>query len=170
MKSLLCISFIIATSIFADQIVDSEKLIFPEYVTAINGKVIDITELAKQKTVVVVTLKATWCSVCQVQLQRIRDKLGETAVCNLTFLVLSPGPAEELEQIQVRIGFPFPFIVDTNLEIAKSLDLQLRDNEIIPSILVLDKNRQINWMQKGRNAFYFGDPELMDALNCKGWI
>ena len=80
MKSLLRISFIIATSIFADQIADSEKLIFPEYVTAINGKVIDITELAKQKTVVVVTLKATWCSVCQVQLQRIRDKLGEMAV------------------------------------------------------------------------------------------
>ena len=170
MKSLLRISFIIATGIFADQIADSENLIFPEYVTAINGDVIDIAELAKQKTVVVVTLKATWCPVCQVQLQRIRERLGEMVVCNLTFLVLSPGPAAELEQIQERIGFPFPFIADTNLEIAKSLDLQLRDNEIIPSILVLDKNRQISWMQKGRNAFYFGDPELMDALNCEGWI
>ena len=169
-KSLHCISFIITTSIFANQIADSEKLIFPEYVTAINGKVIDITELAKQKTVVVVTLKATWCPVCQVQLERIREDLSEMAVCNLTFLVLAPGPAEELEQIQVRIGFPFPFIADTNLEIAKSLGLILRKNEIIPSILVLDKNRQISWMQKGRNAFYFGDPELMDALNCEGWI
>ena len=48
---------------------------FPAEVIAANGKKIDVAKLAKNQRVVVVTLKATWCQVCQQQLIRIKKQL-----------------------------------------------------------------------------------------------
>ena len=45
---------------------------FPRFVTSIGGERLDLLPLAEQKTLVVVTLKATWCPVCQAQLRRRR--------------------------------------------------------------------------------------------------
>ena len=66
--------------------------------------------------------------------------------------------------------FPFPFIADHELKIAKSLDLLLSETEILPSILILNEKLDVEWAQRGRNALYFGDPELMKRLKCEGWI
>jgi len=146
------------------------KTKFPSIVKDVHGKNLNIKKLVQKKTVVVITLKATWCLVCQEQLLRIKAKLNDLKLCNISFVVLSPGPEKELREIKNRTGFPFPFFVDHQLEISKSLGLKMAKDQIFPSLFILKKDRSIGWLQKGRNAFQFGDPILMKALNCESWI
>ena len=145
---------------------------FPAEVIAANGKKINVAKLAKNQRVVVVTLKATWCQVCQQQLIRIKKQLDRIELCSVSFLVLSPGPADELRAIQKNTGFPYPFIPDNNLEIGTSMHLVLSEKkqELMPAIFILNPDRSVGWMQLGRNAVRYGDPQLLAEINCGDWI
>ena len=143
---------------------------FPEIITDIDGDTINLKELTTQKTVAVITMKAPDCPVCQTQLLRIMQSFDKLSACNVTFLVLAPGPIDKLQKAKELTKFPFPFIVDQELKIAKSLDLIINETQILPSILILNDKLEVEWAQRGRNALYFGDPELMKRLKCEGWI
>ena len=143
---------------------------FPQSISDIDGNIINIKELTTQKTVAVITMKAPDCPVCQTQILRIMENFDKLSACNVTFLVLAPGPDEKLQSTKEITQFPFPFIVDKKLDISRSLDLLLNETEILPSILILNEKLEVEWQQKGRNALYFGDPELMKRLKCEGWI
>ncbi len=143
---------------------------FPEIITDIDGDTINLKELTTQKTVAVITMKAPDCPVCQTQILRIMQNFDKLISCNVTFLVLAPGPINKLQKAKELTKFPFPFIVDQELKIAKSLDLIINETQILPSILILNDKLEVDWTQRGRNALYFGDPELMKRLKCEGWI
>ena len=143
---------------------------FPEIITDIDGDTINLKELTTQKTVAVITMKTPDCPVCQTQILRIIQNFDKFSSCNVTFLVLAPGPVEKLQKAKELTKFPFPFIVDQNLNISRSLNLIINQNQILPSILILNDKLEVEWAQRGRNAFYFGDPELMKRLKCEGWI
>ncbi len=152
---------------------DSQRLPekrFLEKVVAIDGRTVDVKALAQNKTLVVVTLKATWCPVCQSQLMRIKERLSESEACGISYLVLAPGPREELLEIQKKIKFRFPFIEDKDLQIAKSLGLQMSEEEILPAIFILTKDLKVGWMQAGRSDAQYGDPALFEEVRCAGWI
>ena len=143
---------------------------FPESITDIDGNTINLKDLTTKQTVAVITMKSPDCPVCQNQILRIIENFDKLSACNITFLVLSPGPAEKLQAAKELTKFPFPFIVDNELKIARSLDLLLNETQILPSILILNDKLEVEWAQRGRNALYFGDPELMKHLKCEGWI
>ena len=143
---------------------------FPKIITDIDGNTINLKELTTQKTVAVITMKAPDCPVCQTQILRIIQNFDKLSACNVTFLILAPGPIDKLQKAKELTKFPFPFIVDQELKIAKSLDLIINETQILPSILILNDKREVDWTQRGRNALYFGDPELMKRLKCEGWI
>ena len=143
---------------------------FPEIITDIDGDTINLKELTTQKTVAVITMKAPDCPVCQTQILRIMQNFDKLISCNVTFLVLAPGPINKLQKAKELTKFPFPFIVDQELKIAKALDLIINETQILPSILILNDKLEVEWAQRGRNALYFGDPELMKRLKCEGWI
>ena len=143
---------------------------FPKLIADIDGNTINLKELAVQKTVAVITMKSPDCPVCQNQILRIMENFDKLNACNVTFLVLSPGPVEKLQTANKLTKFPFPFIIDQNLKIARSLDILLNETQILPSILILNEKLEVEWAQRGRNALYFGDPELMKRLECEGWI
>ena len=143
---------------------------FPELINDIDGNTINLKELAGQKTIAVITMKSSDCPVCQTQILRIMENFDKLSACNVTFLVLAPGPEVKLLQAKELTKFPFPFIVDNELRIARSLDLLLNETQILPSILILNDKLEVEWVQRGRNAIYFGDPELMKRLKCEGWI
>ena len=140
---------------------------FPARLVDIDGKSIDVAQLAREHNLVVVTLKATWCPVCRRQLERIRDLLPKLERCDVTFIVLSPGPSEELAAIRKSVGFDFPFVADTNLEVARSLGLDRPGNQIFPCMFQVLENRQVGWKQLGRNGAYFGDGELETYFDCR---
>ena len=143
---------------------------FPEIITDIDGDTIHLKELTTQKTVAIITMKAPDCPVCQTQVLRIMQNFDKLSACNVTFLVLAPGPIDKLQKAKELTKFPFPFIVDQDLKIALSLDLIINETQILPSILILNDKLEVEWAQRGRNALYFGDPELMKRLKCEGWI
>ena len=143
---------------------------FPEIITDIDGNAINLKEFTTRKTVAIITMKAPDCPVCQNQLLRIMQNFDKLSACNVTFLVFAPGPVEKLQKAKELTKFPFPFIVDQDLKIARSLDLIINETQILPSILILNDKLEVEWAQRGRNALYFGDPELMRHLRCEGWI
>ena len=143
---------------------------FPEILTDIDGSIINLKELASKKRVVVITIKTAECPVCQSQLIRIKKKLNVLVACNVTFLVLSPGSVDKIQKAKSITKFPFPFIMDNNLEISKSLNLTIDEFQILPSILILNDKLEIEWEQRGRNSLFYGDPELMNILKCSSWI
>ena len=147
-----------------------EPIQFPQTVTSVSGEEIDVDNLSANKTVVVVTLKTHTCPVCKNQLERIKRNLSAFEMCNMSFLVVCPCSIDEVKSVKRESGSPFPFIADTDLEIGNQMGLILRDNELYPSIFVLNKDRTIRWTQKGRNYLYYGDKELKEALNCHNWI
>ena len=143
---------------------------FPELISDIGGNTINLKELAVQKTVAVITMKAPDCPVCQTQILRIMENFDKLNACNVAFLVLSPGPGQKLQTTKNLTKFPFPFIIDQNLKLARSLDILLNETQILPSILILNEKLEVEWAQRGRNALNFGDLELMKRLKCEGWI
>ena len=143
---------------------------FPELINDIDGNTINLKELAGQKTIAVITMKSSDCPVCQTQILRIMENFDKLSACNVIFLILAPEPVEKLREAKELTKFPFPFIVDNKLQIARSLDLLLNKTQILPSILILNEKLEVEWAQRGRNALYFGDPELMKRLKCEGWI
>jgi len=147
-----------------------QAIYFPATVTSSTGNDIDVAALAKAHIMIVITIKATWCPVCRQQLLRIKEQLGDFEKCNASFLVLSPGSNEAVQEVKFNTDFPFPFIPDQNFSIAKILDLILSPEEIMPAIVILNKDLSIKWIRRGRNALNFGDKELKDYLGCANWI
>ena len=143
---------------------------FPEIITDIDGNTINLKEIVAKKTIAVITMKSPDCPVCQTQILRIMENFDKLSACNVTFLVLAPGPVEKLQKAKELTKFPLPFVVDEELQIARSLDLLLNETQILPSILILNERLEVEWTQRGRNSLYFGDPELMKRLKCEGWI
>ena len=147
-----------------------KEIYFPATVTSSKGNKVDVAALAKTHTMVVISIKATWCPVCRQQLQRIKEQLSDFEKCNASFLVLSPGSNEAVQEVKFNTDFPFPFIADQKFSIAKELDLILSPKEIMPAIVILNKDLSVKWIQKGRNALNFGDAELKEYLGCANWI
>ena len=143
---------------------------FPDSIADIDGNTINLKELTANGTVAIITMKSPDCPVCQTQILRIMENFDKLSACNVTFLILAPEPVEKLRKAKELTKFPFPFIVDNKLQIARSLDLLLNETQILPSILILNEKMEVGWLQKGRNALYFGDPDLMKRLKCEGWI
>ena len=171
MTSILPILLLLSTVVVsAEKIENFPQTQFPEKIADINGRLIDVGKLAMEKTVTVVTLKATWCPICQEQLIRLKNNLQLIDTSRVTFLVLSPGPTNELLEIKKSTGFPYPFIEDKNLRITKSLGLDMSEREITPSIFILNKQRNIRWMQKGRSGWYYGDEELLNEIGIVNWM
>ena len=147
-----------------------QEIYFPATVTSSAGNEIDVAALAKTHIMIVITIKATWCPVCQQQLLRIKEQLGDFEKCNASFLVLSPGSNEAVHEVKFNTDFPFPFIPDQNFSIAKKLGLILSPEEIMPAIVILNEDLSVKWIRKGRNILNFGDAELKDHLGCANWI
>lgn len=140
--------------------------VFPATVETIDGESIDVGELARAKTLVVVTVKTSACPVCRRQLERIQARLSELDSCGATFLVLAPGPIEQVRALRDETGFPYPFVVDEELSIATDLGLRLGPEEIAPAILILSDDLSIGWAQRGRSARLYGDAALEEKVAC----
>lgn len=159
-------ALVMTANLVAAQSTEQPSHTFPAEVRTIDGEMLDLRQVARTSTVVVVTLKAHWCPVCHNQLRRIKENQQALADCGVTFVVLAPGPREELARLQRETGLAYPFVEDVNLDIARSLGLQLGTGEIAPAILMLNRDLTVGWLQQGRNASYYGDCELMKEIAC----
>ena len=158
--------------IFILQIIvaQTSKNIFPKNVYDIDANKIVISELSKNKTVCLITVKSVNCPICIEQLIRIRDKKDDFNKCNITFLVLAPGEESGIRELRNKTDFPFPFIKDRNLKISKRFDLAVPPFEMIPAVIIIDGDGSAQWIQTGRYNDYYSDQALSDYLDCINWI
>jgi len=143
-----------------------QRPVLPAQLVDLEGQTIDLQKLAHKKRLFFVTLKATWCPVCSNQLIRLAKLKTRLNTCGATFVVLAPGPHKELKAIKKRTGFPYPFVEDKGLKLARQLDLELGPGQIQPAIFEVSKERKIVWLQRGRSGAYYGDQELFEFLDC----
>jgi peroxiredoxin len=146
----------------------ARKLRFPSRVTTIDGESLDVVSLAATSTLVVVTLKATSCPVCQRQLMRLNGHGAALRDCGVRFLVLAPGPRDDLAAIRERTGFAHPFVEDSGLKLADSLGLRMGKDEIVPAMLLIEPDLTLGWTRLGRSGANYGEQELLEELACAG--
>ena len=144
----------------------SSEIRFPDRLVDISGNEWDVAEMAREDNLVLVTMKRPDCPVCLEQLVRLRERLPELEACGVRFIVLAPGPTRALERARKTSAFPYPFVVDVDLSIAKSLGLARPNGEVFPCMLQILPDRRVGWRQLGRNGFYFGDAELKEFFDC----
>ena len=143
-----------------------EELILPAALEDIDGRQVDLAGLARRRQVVFVTMKGPWCGVCKRQLARLRRMQSKLSECGATFVVLSPGPREEISGVRRSTGFSAHYVEDAGLKLARSLGLQLAGDQIQPAIFRIDRNLRVTWMQAGRSGRYYGDRALWRHLDC----
>jgi cytochrome c biogenesis protein CcmG/thiol:disulfide interchange protein DsbE len=146
---------------------EAAALLMPAELVDIHGRTVNLRELAKRQQLIVVTMKATWCRVCLQQLRRLRRLQSQLEQCGATFIVLSPGPLEKLREVERQVDFPFPFVEDVNLDLARRLDLELRTDQIVPALFSVDPSGRIGWMQRGRAPGLYADDILLELLECE---
>lgn len=142
------------------------RVTLPATLRDVHGKSVDVDALAARHRLVVVTLKTPSCPVCRGQLERLRGELPRLRSCGATFIVLSPGPSDALRALADATGFPYPFVEDHDLALARAAGLVLGPGEIVPAILVANAKREVVWMDQGRNPTSFNDPALLAELGC----
>ena len=145
---------------------DPRRVAIPETLRDVRGGTIDVGALAARGRLVVVTVKAPSCPVCRTQLERLRRALPRLQSCGATFIVLSPGPAKELEQLADASGFPFPFVEDRGLEVGRAVDLVLGPGQLVPGVFGVNERREIVWVDRGRSEMRFSDEALFEYLKC----
>ena len=154
---------------FTANLIASENK-FPKNISDINGDKISFSFLSRDKIVCLIAIKSPTCPICIEQLERIKKKVLDFEKCNLTFLVLAPGPLKVIKALAKKINFPFPFIQDKNFSISKMFSLSNPPFEIIPAVILFEKNGFVKWQQLGRSFDYFSDQALEDYLDCENWI
>jgi peroxiredoxin len=149
---------------------NGSEAIFSQNIFDINGDKLSFLNLSKDKIVCLITIKSITCPICIEQLERIKKKVLDFEKCNLTFLVLAPGPLKGIKAFAKKMKFPFPFIQDKNFSISKIFNLANPPFEIIPAVILFEKNGFVKWRQLGRSFDYFSDQALEDYLDCENWI
>ncbi|CAG8617002.1 13066_t:CDS:2 [Dentiscutata heterogama] len=164
--------------------------VFPEVVVDLDGRSINIKELAKHHVLILITLKASWCPVCP-QLLRILNIYGlqdnppetfqdpfngsiiakvppEDLPTDAYFIIICPGPADEVRRIQELYNFskyPYPFIVDENLSLASQIELRMSRTEILPFIgHIHPETRMVSPINLGRGPGIYGHDKLLEYL------
>ena len=141
--------------------------VVPPALRDVQGAVVDVASLASCARLVFVTVKATWCPVCRVQLQRLGRLLPHLRACGVTFVVLVPGANDAVAAIARETSFPYPFVAENAEALAATAGLAAGGGELVPGFFVVDGARTVVWEQRGRGAGAFGDGELMAHLGCK---
>ncbi|ORY91937.1 hypothetical protein BCR43DRAFT_497522 [Syncephalastrum racemosum] len=142
---------------------------FPqETLTDVQGRPVNVTQLTENYRVIVVTLKSTVCPVCP-QFLRILNLYGldpdENRIIDpfthqvmeispdrkkffrlllkkdAYYIVVCPGPTEEVAEIQHKIPFPYPFIAgEQAMVLGDALKLRMSDTELWPAVLEIYKD------------------------------
>ena len=150
----------------ADSTRSPEELILPPALQDIDGRRVDLAGLVRRRQVVFVTMKGPWCAVCKRQLVRLRRIQSRLSECGAAFVVLAPGPPEEISEVRRVTGFSARYVEDPGLKLARALGLQLGGDQIQPAIFRIDRNLRVAWMQTGRSGRYYGDRALLRQLDC----
>jgi peroxiredoxin len=158
----------LAVAVLALAIAEGAPVVVPSELRDVTGAAIDVAALASERRLVFVTVKATWCPVCRVQLQRLSRLLPRLRACDASFVVLVPGETEAVAALARDTSFPYPFVAERAVALAAAAGFASTADELVPGFFAVDRTRAIVWEQRGRGAGSYGDAELLTYLGCGG--
>jgi peroxiredoxin len=144
----------------------ADDIRLPAQLIDVRGEAVDIAALAGDGRLFIVTLKSTSCDVCVDQLDRLRRLLPRLRVCGARFVVVAPGTPAEVAALAAASDFPYPFVADRDLALARATGLVLGPGELVPAVLEVDAERRVIWQQRGRAPGAYSDPALLERLQC----
>jgi peroxiredoxin len=144
-----------------------EARVLPGRLVDIDGAAVDVAALATGGRLFVVTMRSASCPVCAEQLARLERQRAGLELCGARFVVLSPGPADEIRAARQATSLAAPWVEDVNLALARALGLVGAPGQIVPAILEVDAQGRVVWQQRGRSDRNYGDDALQERLHCE---
>jgi peroxiredoxin len=145
----------------------AEGPVLPARLVDIDGAPVDLAELAGGGQLFVVTMRTASCSVCAEQLARLERQRAGLELCGARFLVLAPGPVEQIRAARRATELAARWVEDADLALARALGLVQTPGQIVPAILEVDAQGRVTWQQRGRSDGSWGDGALQEHLRCE---
>lgn len=160
--------WLVALAMGVASVAAAAPVVVPAALRDVGGAPVDVAGLARGGRLVFVTVKATWCPVCRVQLQRLGRLLPHLRACGATFVVLVPGTDDTVATVARETAFPYPFVAEGAVALAAAAGLASSPDELFPGFFTVNAEREVVWQQRGRGAGAYGDGELLAHLGCRG--
>lgn len=113
-----------------------------------TGKEVPFNETIEKGKVTVVSFWATWCVPCKKEIKNIMLQLPawqKEADFNYMTVSIDQSRAEGLvRSYGISQGWKFPFYIDVNSDLMRSLNFQT-----VPFIIIVDKNGKVAFMHSG---------------------
>ncbi len=113
-----------------------------------SGKKLPFNQVFEKGKVTVVSFWATWCVPCKKEIKNISLKLPEwkkEADFNYMTISIDEARAEGLVRTYgVSQGWSFPFYIDLNADLKRSLNFQN-----VPYTIIIDKNGKVAFQHTG---------------------
>lgn len=145
----------------------AEAPALPARLVDIDGASVDVAGLAGAGRLFVVTMRTASCPVCAEQLARLERQRSGLELCGARFVVLAPGPAEQIRAARKATALAAHWVEDADLALARALGLVAVPGQIVPAILEVDAQGRVTWQRRGRSDGYYGDGALQEHLRCE---
>ena len=114
-----------------------------------EGKKVAFNDIAEKGKVTVISFWATWCIPCKKEIKNISGKLAdwkkEVPEMNYVTVSIDEARAEGMAKTYaVSQGWSFPFYIDPNSDLKRSLNFQN-----VPFTLIVDKNGKVAFTHIG---------------------
>ena len=161
-KALLLISFIALTFVVKAQ--DTSKVFAKNDMPSIklkdmNGKEVDLQDLAKQGKPVILSFWATWCSPCKKEMENINEVIDDwRKKYNVQLVAVSIDDARNSMKVKPFIDgkkWDYLVLLDVNQDMQRALNIPN-----VPYTILLDKTGHIVYRHVGYTE---GDEQALEA-------
>jgi len=115
-----------------------------------RGKFVTLSELAREKNLILVFYPKDFTPGCIQQLSTLRDAYARVLRAGAEVLGINGDDAESHRRFIEAYGFPFELLVDTGLKVARAYDCVLEDsNAIRRTVVGIAKGGEIVFYQRG---------------------
>jgi cytochrome c biogenesis protein CcmG, thiol:disulfide interchange protein DsbE len=155
--SLIIVLF--STVIYAQDTTKSKNDIPSIKIKDVNGKEIDLQQLAKQGKPVIFSFWATWCSPCKKELENINGVIDDwKKKYNVEIVAISIDDARNSMKVKPYVDgkkWDFPVLLDINQDVKRALNIPN-----VPYTILVDKNGRIVYRHVGYTE---GDEQILEA-------
>lgn len=120
--------------------------------------------------------RGNWCPLCMAQVDEIVERYAEIERLGIQVCLVSPQPAEESRKLAERLGVKFHFLVDKGNEVARALNLEVRNgvpvgisggydaDTVLPTLVVTSPGGTIVFSDQTDNYRVRPEPDIFLAI------
>jgi peroxiredoxin len=116
--------------------------------------------------------RGNWCPLCMAQVKEIAARYREISQSGARVALVSPQPHENTIELAKRFDVPFEFLTDRGNRVARRLNIEMKhglpmgmgllgydDDTVFPTVVVLDREGVIRWVDQTDNYRVRPEPE-----------